>query len=396
MKVLETTSVRGRVIQPSVTLELSARAKAMAAAGEPVLNLSAGEPDLPTPEPIVAAAHRALDEGHFQYTAAAGIPALREMIAADRSRRCGVTFGAANVVVSNGAKQALYNALATATDPGDRIGIPRPYWVTYAEQARALGCEPVFIDCPAETGFAMDLAALDRALDQGLRLLLLNSPSNPTGAAWTADELGPVLDRVARTDTLLVTDEIYEDIVFAGHGHVAPLALRPDLAPRTCVVSGLSKAFAMTGWRVGYTVAPEEWTRAINALQGHSTSNICAIAQQAALAAVGRLDLVEPMVEIFRTRRDRCMEHLERVPRLRAQSPEATFYLYIDAAEVLGRDGFADTVDGLARWLLEEHKVVVVPGSAFGDDRHLRLSFAASEAVLDEAFERLAGALAQG
>lgn len=395
MKLMETTSARGRVIQPSVTLALSARAKAMAAAGEPVLNLSAGEPDMPTPEPIVAAAHRALDEGHFGYTASAGVPALREAIAADRSRRCGLSFTGANVVVSNGAKQALYNALATATDPGDRIGIPCPYWVTYAEQARALGCEPVFIDCPAETGFAMDLDALDRALAGGLRLLLLNSPSNPTGAAWSAEQLGPVLDRVARTETLIVTDEIYEDIVFAAQGHVAPLALRPDLADRTCVVSGLSKAFAMTGWRVGYTVAPVPWTRAIDALQGHSTSNICAIAQQAALAAIGRHDLVEPMVRTFRARRDRCMERLVEVPRLRALQPEATFYLYIDTSGILGYDGYPDSVDDLCHWLLDQHKIVLVPGSAFGDPRHVRLSFAASDAVLDEAFDRLGRALAQ-
>jgi aspartate aminotransferase len=396
MKLKEITSVRGRVIQPSVTLELSARAKAMAAAGEPVLNLSAGEPDLPTPEPIVSAAHRALDEGHFGYTAAAGVPALREAIAADRTRRCGVEFEAANVVVSNGAKQALYNAIATVTDPGDRIGIPRPYWVTYAEQARALGCEPVFIDCPAESGFAMDLDRLDGALAMGLRVLLLNSPSNPTAAAWSEAQLTPVLERVARTDTLIITDEIYEDIVFADHGHVAPLALRPDLAARTCVVSGLSKAFAMTGWRVGYTVAPVEWTRAINALQGHSTSNICAIAQQAALAAVGRTDLVAPMTEIFRARRDRCMAHLESVPGLRALEPEATFYLFLDASDLLGPGGRFGSVDQMAHWLLDQHKLVLVPGTAFGDERHLRLSFAASDATLDQAFDRLRLALREG
>ena len=393
MKVMDTTSARGRVIKPSVTLELSAKAKAMAAAGESVLNLSVGEPDLPTPAPIVAAAHRALDEGHFGYTPAAGILELREAIATDRTRRCGVDFGAANVVVSNGAKQALYNAMATATDPGDRIGIPRPYWVTYAEQVAALGCEAVFIDCPAEQGFAMDLDALDAALAGGLRLLLLNSPSNPTGVAWDEEQMGAVLSRVAATDTLLISDEIYEDIVFAERGHVAPLALRPDLADRTCVISGLSKAFAMTGWRVGYSIAPLEWTRVINALQGHSTSNICAISQQAALAAVGHDELVRPMVEIFRQRRDRCMALLENLPCLSAQTPEATFYLYLDATRVLATEGLPDTVDALADWLLDEHKLVLVPGSAFGDPRHLRMSFAAADDVLDQAFERLAQAL---
>jgi aspartate/methionine/tyrosine aminotransferase len=393
---METTSKRGRVIQPSVTLELSARAKAMAAAGEPVVNLSAGEPDLPTPAPIVEAAHRALDEGHFGYTPAGGVPALREMIARDRTKRCGVDFEGANVIVTNGAKQALFNAISAATDPGDRIGIPVPYWVTYAEQARALGCEPVFIDCPAEDGFAMDLDALDVALARGLRLIILNSPSNPTGAAWNDAQMSAVLERVASTDTLIVTDEIYEDIVFNDRGHVAPLALRPDLADRTCVVSGLSKGFAMTGWRVGYSVAPRAWSGAMNALQGHSTSNVCAIAQQAALAAVERHDLVAPMVEVFRARRDRCMEGLETVPMLTAHTPEATFYLYIDVASALGQAGLPDTVDALATWLLEEQKMVMVPGTAFGDPRHLRMSFACSEAVLDEAFTRLRSAFSRG
>jgi aspartate aminotransferase len=304
-----------------------------------------------------------------------------------------VPFEAANVVVSNGAKQALYNAIATATDPGDRIGIPRPYWVTYAEQARALGCDPVFIDCPADRGFTMDLDALDTALAGGLRLLLLNSPSNPTGAAWDEEQMGAVLSRVAATDTLLVSDEIYEDIVFVERGHVAPLALRPDLADRSCVISGFSKAFAMTGWRVGYSIAPLAWTGAINALQGHSTSNISAISQQAALAAVGRDDLVRPMVEIFRRRRDRCMAHLEKLPCLSARLPEATFYLYLDVSEVLTTEGLPDTVDALAGWLLDEHKVVLVPGSAFGDSSHLRMSFAAADDVLDEAFHRLGVAL---
>jgi aspartate aminotransferase len=265
--------------------------------------------------------------------------------------------------------------------------------VTYAEQVAALGCEAVFIDCPAEHGFTMDLDALDAALAGGLRLLLLNSPSNPTGAAWDEEQMGAVLSRVAATDTLLISDEIYEDIVFVERGHVAPLALRPDLADRTCVISGLSKAFAMTGWRVGYSIAPLDWTRVMNALQGHSTSNICAISQQAALAAVGHDELVRPMVEIFRQRRDRCMARLEDLPYLSARSPEATFYLYLDATRVLATDGLPDTVDALADWLLDEHKLVLVPGSAFGDPRHLRMSFAAADEVLDEAFVRLAQAL---
>lgn len=382
-------SQRAAAIQPSATLELSARAKALAAAGEPVINLSAGEPDLPTPAPIVEAAHRALDEGHFAYTASPGVPPLRAALAEAYTERLGVDLAAENVIVSNGAKQALFNALSTCTDPGDRVGILAPYWVTYVEQTRGLGCEPVLIDCPAATGFRPDLDALDRALAAGLRVLLVNSPGNPTGAAYARADFEAILERVARTDTLLISDEIYEDIVFTDYGHVSPLHVHPELADRTCVVSGFSKAFAMTGWRVGFSIAPADWSKSMSALQGHVTSNVNAIAQQAALAAVHRRDLVPPMVEVFRRRRDRVMQQVESLPGVRSRAPEATFYLFMDVSELLGPAGYAPDVDGLCGRLLDEHKVVLVPGTAFGIPTHARLSFAASDADLDGAFERL-------
>lgn len=389
-----TLSDRANAIQASVTLELSAKAKAMAAAGESVLNLSAGEPDLPTPEPIVQAAHRALDEGHFTYTATPGIPALRAAIAEEYTGRLRVPVAAEQIVVSNGAKQALFNALATCTDPGDRVGLLRPYWVTYAEQARALGCEPVIIDCPASTGFRCDVEQLRAELAKGLKVLLVNSPSNPTGVAWSREDFEPVLEALAGTDTLLISDEIYENIVFVDRGHVCPLHVDPSLAERTCVVSGLSKGFAMTGWRVGFSIAPAAWSKKIAALQGHVTSNINAIAQQASLAAIGRRDLVTPMVDIFRGRRDRLMESVESVPFLSARCPEATFYLYLDASELIADGRLGADVGSIAAQLLEKQKLVLVPGSAFGDESHLRLSFAASDAVLAEAIERLGAALA--
>ena len=383
-------SRRAGAIRPSATLELSARAKALAAAGEPVINLSAGEPDLPTPAPVVEAAHRALDDGrHFGYTAAAGVPPLRASLAEIYAGRLGVGLAAENVVVTNGAKQALFNALSTCTDPGDRVGILAPYWVTYVEQTRALGCEPVIVDCPASGGFRPDLDALDAALGDGLRVLILNSPGNPTGAAYAREDFEAILDRVAATDTLLVSDEIYEDIVFVDRGHVSPLHVRPDLAERTCVVSGFSKAFAMTGWRIGYSLAPADWTKAMGALQGHTTSNINAIAQQAALEACRRHDLVAPMVEVFRGRRDRVVEHLESLPGVTAHTPEATFYLFMDVVERLGPGGYAPDVDAFCQRLLDEQQVVLVPGSAFGNPTHARLSFAASESDLDAAFDRL-------
>ena len=385
------TSDRAHCIQASVTLELAARAKALAAAGEPVINLSAGEPDMPTPAPIVEAAHRALDEGHFGYTATPGVLPLRKALARTYTERLGLEFSPAQFVVSNGAKQALYNALATCTDPGQRVGVLCPYWVTYVEQARALGATPVVIECPASEGFRPDLDALRDELKRGLRVLIVNSPGNPTGAVYSREDWAAILDAVSATDTLLISDEIYEDIVFAPHVHVSPLHVRPDLAARTCVVSGFSKGFAMTGWRVGFSIAPAPWSAAMDALQGHVTSNINAVAQQAALAALGRRDVIGPMVEVFRRRRDLVMERLARIPALTAHRPEGTFYLYADASTLLG--SFAPDIDALAGRLLEEHKVVIVPGSAFGDGRYIRLSFAASEADLTAAFDRLEVAL---
>jgi len=382
-------SARAGAIRPSATLELSARAKALAAAGEPVINLSAGEPDLPTPAPVVEAAHRALDEGHFGYTAAPGVPPLRAALAEQYSGRLGVEFAPEQVVVTNGAKQALFNALSTCTDPGDRVGVLAPYWVTYAEVARALGCEPVMIECPASLRFRPDPDALEAALHEGLRVLIVNSPGNPTGAAYRSEDFASILAAVAETDTLLISDEIYEEIVFVDGGHVSPLHVRPDLVDRICVITGFSKAFAMTGWRVGFSLAPLDWSKAMGALQGHVTSNVNAVAQQAALTALTRRDLVAPMVEVFHRRRDRVTEQIAGTPGLSAMEPEGTFYSFMDVSALLGDTGYAADVDALCARLLDEHKVVVVPGTAFGNDHHVRLSFAASDADLDGAFERL-------
>lgn len=379
-------SKRARAIAPSATLELAARAKALQAEGQPVLNLTAGEPDFPTDPVIVEAAHRALDDGgHFKYTPTPGVPRLRAKVAECYTDRLRIPVQPEMVEVANGAKQALYNALATATDPGDRVGILAPYWVTYVEQVRALGGEPVLIPCPAETGFRPDPDALAAELTRGLRLLLVNSPCNPTGAALDRSEWSDVLQLLEPHPTLLLSDEIYEDVVFAPGGHVSPLHVRPDLVPRICVVSGLSKAYSMTGWRCGYSIAPADWTRAMAALQGHVTSNINAVTQQAALTALDHPEIPVAMCQQFRIRRDLMMAGLEGIDGVSAMTPQGTFYLFLEVRDQLG-DG---DVTALAKRLLDDHLVAVVPGSAFADPHHLRLSFAASEATLREALDRL-------
>jgi aspartate aminotransferase len=383
-------SRRALAIKPSATLELAARAAAMKAAGEDVINLSVGEPDFDTPEPVIAAAHRALDEGHFHYTPTPGIMALRQGIADRYRERLGLDLAASQVIVSHGAKQALFNALATCTDPGDRVGILIPGWVTYLEQAHALGCEPVLIDCPAETRFRPDLDQLRAAVREGLRVLVLNSPSNPTGAAYTADELAEIVDILRDSNTLLLSDEIYEDILFDGRDHVSPFFGDAELMGRGCLVSGFSKAFAMTGWRIGFSIADATWTKSMSSLQGHVTSGINAITQQAALTALQRWDCVPPMCAAFEKRRDHLVGRMSQLPGVRAEAPEGTFYLYFGIADCLGDGGLAADVDDLAARILEEQRVVLVPGAAFGGPSSLRLSFAASVEELDRAVDRLA------
>ncbi len=365
----------------------------LAAGREGVIHLEIGDPDLITPEHIIEASAAAARAGWTRYTQNAGLPSLREAIAEKVSARTGAAVSPACIVVTVGAVGGLYTAVMTVADAGDEVLVPDPGWPPYESALHLAGARAVRFPLKPENGFLPDVDEIDSLITDRTKAIMINSPGNPAGAMYPRETLRRIAGLADGYGIYVISDEIYEDIVFVDRGHVAPLALRPDLAERTCVISGLSKAFAMTGWRVGYSIAPLEWTRVINALQGHSTSNICAISQQAALAAVGHDELVRPMVEIFRQRRDRCMALLEDLPSLSAQTPEATFYLYLDATRVLATEGLPDTVDALADWLLHDHKLVLVPGSAFGDPKHLRMSFAAADEVLDEAFVRLAQAL---
>jgi len=321
------------------------------------------------------------------------VPRLREAIAEVYTARLGVPVAAGMTMATQGGKQALYQALATITDPGDEVAILEPYWVSYLEQAHALDLQPVVVPCPAENRYRPDLDALREALERGVKAVILNSPCNPSGAAYDRREMGVIADLVMESGARLISDEIYEDIVYRDEGHVSPLHVRPELMDRSCVVTGLSKGFAMTGWRVGFSIAPPEWTEAMTRLQGHSTSHIAAICQQAAITALARRDLIVDLVEVFRARRRRVLHRARALPGVSLLEPEGAFYLFLEVGALLGASSRVSTSGELAEWLLQEHFLATVPGEAFGAPGHLRLSFAASDAVLDEAFQRLDSAL---
>ncbi len=371
----------------SPTLKLSSQAKALIQAGEPVLNLTAGEPDFPTPAPVLAAAQAALADGRIGYTASAGMPELREAVADYYTKLMGQAIAPAEVIVSNGAKQVLFNALSVLLDEGDAVAIPVPYWVTYPAQVLALRGR--VIEVPPQRGWKITPADLDRAGAGQARALILNSPVNPTGAVYDRAELTALAEWCRRHDCYILTDEIYEDLVYTDQGHVSLRQVAPDLLPRIVCVSGLSKSYAMTGWRVGFGIADREIVAAMTRLQDHSTSNICTVAQKAALAAFGCREEVLAMRAAFHRRRDALVAGLADIPGLRYDVPDGAFYLMLDCRELIDPARRHEGCWRLARHLLEAEKLATIPGEPFGASGCIRLSFARSQAELEAAAARL-------
>jgi len=383
----------GRV-EPSPTLAITAKAKQMKADGIDVVSFGAGEPDFPTPAPVVDAAKRALDEGKTRYTPAAGIPELRAAIAADYERR-DREVAANEVLVSVGGKHALYNATQVLFEAGDKVIIPSPYWVSYPAQVKLADADVVVANCGIEDDFKLTPKSLDHLLrsGEGLRALILCSPSNPTGAAYTADELrqlGQVL--VGHPQVMVFFDAMYDRLFYGGE--IAPdfAAVNPALAGRTLTFNGFSKTYSMTGWRLGYTVGPAEVIAQMAKLQSQSTSNPTSFAQYGALAALELDDsVIDEMKEAFVRRRDLIVDALEAIEGVKCPRPDGAFYVFPDFNAYIG-DRFADDL-ALAGFLLEEAKVAVVPGSAFGAPGHLRLSYATSDDLIEEGVRRIAAAL---
>ena len=390
----ERVSARVRALRPSETLALSARARELKARGENVVSFAAGEPDFDTPEHIRRAAIEAIDAGHTRYTEVGGTAALREAIAAKLARENGLSYAPREIVVSNGAKHSIWNALFTLLEPGDEVLIPVPYWVTFPEIVRFVGAVPVPV-APAHGGYKVSPGELLKAATPRTRLLVLNSPNNPSGAVYSPEEIDAIAEVVLSRDLFVLSDEIYETLVYGGARHVSIASRRPELRDRTVVVNGVSKTWAMTGWRVGYAAAPADIAEGMERLQGQSTSNPSAISQQAALRALtGDRAPASAMRDAFAKRRDLVIERLARIAGVSLRAPEGAFYAFPDLGERIRRakNGVRDSVT-LCDYLIDEARIVCVPGSAFGMEGHVRLSYAIREREILDGLDRLDAAL---
>ena len=384
-------SARVTAVRPSATLAVDARAKALKAAGKDVIGLGGGEPDFDTPEHIKVAAIAAIRNGFTKYTPVAGTPALKEAVVAKFRRENGLDYEPDQILVSCGAKQSFYNLAQAVLDPGDEVVIPVPYWVSYPDIALLAGGAPVLVHAGADQELRITPAQLKGAMTEQTRLVVINSPSNPSGMAYTRDELaamGEVLREFPRA--VIATDDIYEHIRWDSDPFVNILNACPDLASRTLVLNGVSKTYAMTGWRIGYAAGPNEIIKAMTKVQSQSTSNPTSISQVAAQAALeGPQDCLQTMVAAYKERRDYVVERLERMPGIQCLPTHGTFYVFPDVKGLIETLGTVSNDLDLAEFLIERVGVAVVPGSAFGLAGHVRISIATSRENLEQALDRI-------
>ena len=393
-------SARLAAIAPSATLVVDAKAKALKAAGRPVIGFGAGEPDFATPDYIVeAAVAAAKDPANHKYTPAKGLPALREAIAAKTLRDSGYEVSPDDVIVTNGGKQAVFEAFAALVDPGDEVILPTPYWVTYPECVRLSGGTPVEVFAGADQDYKVTVDQLEAARTPRTKAVLVCSPSNPTGSVYTPAELTAIGQWALEHGVWVITDEIYEHLLYEGAAGAHIVALVPELADQTVVLNGVAKTYAMTGWRVGWLIGPSDVVKAATNLQSHMTSNVANVSQRAALAAVsGDLSAVETMREAFDRRRRLMVSMLSAIDGLRVPTPKGAFYAYPSVEDLIGRTLRGRTIDSsitLADAILEHVEVAVVPGEAFGRSGFLRLSYATGDDAITEGVGRVAELLAE-
>ena len=376
-------SERAAQLTPSLTLSIDSKAKAMKAEGLDVCGFGAGEPDSDTPEHIKRAAIEALEAGFTKYTPNAGIPELRQAIADKLAADNGLNYRAGQIVVSNGAKHACYNAILATCQPGDEVIIPAPYWVSYPDMVRLVGAEPVIVPTSERNAWKMRPEDFENAMTPRTKMLIMNTPGNPTGSVYTREELEAIVNVAAEEDIYVLSDEIYEKLVYDDVKHVSIGSLSKEAYDLTITVNGFSKSYAMTGWRLGYLAAPDAVSRAVDSIQSHTSSNPCSFSQYGALAALkGDQQPLADMREEFEMRRNYMFDRISKISNVTAIKPQGAFYILVNISQLgLSSQNFADR-------LLSKANVAVVPGAAFGDDRTVRFSYATSLDVIKKGLDR--------
>lgn len=389
-------SRRAAEIAPSMTLAISAKANEMKANGEKVISFGVGEPDFNTPAHIIAAAKDAMDKGYTKYVAAAGLPALKKAVCKKLSEDNGLEYKPSQIVISNGAKHSIYNALFVTIDEGDEVIIPAPYWLTYPEVVKCCGGVPVFVNTKKEDGFKLTAEELEGAITPKTKMLIFNSPTNPTGAVYTEEEIRAVAEVCLKHKIVVLSDEIYEKLIYTDVKHFSIAAVSPEMKELTIVVNGVSKSYAMTGWRLGYLAAPENVAKAIASFQSHATSNVNTITQYASVAALeGDTAPMEEMVKAFGERRERMIAALDEMKPLGLGyvKPDGAFYAMLVCDKFYGKSYKGNKINGsmdMANLLLEYEKVALTPGICFGADDCVRISYALAAEELLEGLRRIA------
>jgi aspartate aminotransferase len=387
---MSSLSDRVNRVKPSLTLVITAKAAELKRAGKDILSLGAGEPDFDTPDHIKAAGIAAIQNGETRYTAVDGTADLKEAIIAKFKRDNGLDFGMNQILVSSGGKQSFYNLCQAVLNDGDEVIIPAPYWVSYPDMALLAGGEPIIINAGIEQGFKVTAEQIEAAITDKTKILVLNSPSNPTGAVYTAEELKAIGDVLVKyPNVLIASDDMYEHIMLGDKTFTNILEVSPELTDRTIVMNGVSKAYSMTGWRIGYAGGPVEIIAAMRKVQSQSTSNPCSISQAASVAALnGSQECIQTMLVEFKKRHQYVVERINTLPGFKCIHADGAFYAFMDISEAIKMKGYATDAE-FASALLEEKLVAAVPGSGFGSDGHLRFSFATSMEILIEAIDRV-------
>ena len=377
-------------VQPSLTLIITAKAAELRRQGKDIVSLGAGEPDFDTPDHIKQAGIQAIEEGKTRYTAVDGVPELKEAIQAKFQRDNQLDYAMDEILVSSGGKQSFYNLCQAALNDGDEVIIPAPYWVSYPDMALLAGGVPVIIKAGIDQGFKITPEQLETALTPKTKMFILNSPSNPTGAVYTADELKALVEVLKNYPKVIIaSDDMYEHIILGDTPFTNILQVAPELKDRTVVMNGVSKAYSMTGWRIGYAGGPKDLIAGMRKVQSQSTSNPCSISQYASVAALnGPQDCIQTMLTAFKARHQFVVERINQIPGFKCIPAQGAFYAFMDVSEAMTEKGYATDAD-FAAAILEQKEVAVVPGSAFGAEKHLRISFATSMENLEEALNRM-------